>query len=70
MWGEEGFELARGVQGGRGQQAGVDAHSHLMHNPCWVRDAVGRLEDGAGGPGGGEEVGHGGSWDQRTRRGV
>lgn len=41
-----------------------------MNNACWVRDAVGGLEDGAGSPRGGQEVCHGGSWDQRTRRRV
>lgn len=64
---KQGLELALGVQGGGGQQPGVDAHCHLMHDACWVGDAVGGLEDGAGGPRGGQEVGHRRSCDQRTR---
>lgn len=70
MWGEEGLELALGVQGRGGQQAGVDAHCDLMHDACWVGDAVGGLEDRARGSRGGQEVGHGGSSNQRTRRRV
>lgn len=70
MWGKEGLELALGVQGGGGQQPGVDAHCDLMHNACRVGDAVRGLEDGAGGPRRGQEVGHRCSCDQRTRRRV
>lgn len=70
MWGKEGLELALGVQGGGGQQTGVDAHCDLVHNACWVGDAVGGLEDGAGGSRGSKEVGHGCSCDQRTSRGI
>ncbi len=41
-----------------------------MNDACRVGDAVGGLEDGAGGYGGSQEVGHGCSSDQRTRRRV
>lgn len=67
MRGKEGLELALGVQGGGGQQSGVDAHRDLMHDACWVGDAVGGLEDGAGGDRGGQEVGHGCGRDKRPR---
>lgn len=70
MLGEERLELALGVQGGGGQQSGVDAHSDLMHDACRVGDAVGGLHDGAGGYRGRQQVGHGRSRDQRARRGV
>lgn len=70
MWGKEGLELALGVQGGGGQQTGVDAHGDLVHNACWVGDAVGGLQDGAGGSRGSKEVGHRCSRDQRTSRGI
>lgn len=70
MRGEQGLEWALGVQGGRGQQPGVDAHCDLVHDACWVRDAVGGLQDGAGGPRRGQDVGHGCSRDQGPRRGV
>lgn len=70
MWGKERLELALGVQSGGGQQSGVDAHCDLMHNACRVGDAVGGLKNGAGGNRGSQEVGHGCSRDQRTRRRV
>lgn len=70
MRGKEGLELALGVQGGGGQQPRVDAHCDLMHDACRVGDAVRGLEDGAGGDGGGQQVGHGRSRDQGTRRGI
>lgn len=70
MRGEQGLELALGVYSRGRQQPGVDTHCHLMNNACWVGDAVGRLEDGAGSSRGSQEVGHRGSWDQRTRRRV
>lgn len=64
---KERLELALRVQGRRGQQSGVDAHRDLMYDARGVGDAVGGLEDGAGGDGGGQEVGHGRSRDQGTR---
>lgn len=70
MRGKEGLELALGVQGGGGQQPGVDAHCDLMHDACRVGNAVGGLQDGAGGYRGSQEVGHGCSRDQRARRWV
>lgn len=71
MWGKERLELALGVQGGGGQHSGVDPHCDLMNNACRVRDAVGRLEDRrSGGHRRRQEVGHGCSRDQRTRRRV
>lgn len=70
MRGKEGLELALGVQGGGGQQPGVDAHCDLMHDACWVGDAVGGLEDGARTSRGSQEVGHRCSCDQRTRWGI
>lgn len=48
----------------------VEAHRDLMHDACRVGDAVGGLEDGAGGYGGSQEVGHGRGRDQGARRGV
>lgn len=68
--GEEGLELALGVKGGRGQQPGVDAHSDLVDDTAWVRDAVGGLQDGPRGPRGGQDVGHRGCCDQGPRGGV
>lgn len=47
MRGKEGLELALRVQGGRGQQSGVDAHCDLMNDACRVGDVVGGLEDRA-----------------------
>lgn len=47
MRGKEGLELPLRVQGGRGQQPGVDAHCDLMYDACRVGDAVGRLKDRA-----------------------
>lgn len=47
MRGKEGLELPLRVQGGGGQQPGVDAHCDLMYDACWVGDAVSGLEDGA-----------------------
>lgn len=58
------------MQGGGGQQSVVEAHRDLMHDACRVGDAVGGLEDGAGGYGGSQEVGHGRGRDQGARRGV
>lgn len=70
MRGEKRFELALWMQGRGGEQPGVDAHRHLVDNACRVGYAIGGLEDGAGDPRGGQEVGHGGRCDQRTRRRV
>lgn len=70
MWGEEGLELALGVQGGGGQEPGVDPHRDLMHNASRVGDTVGGLKDGTRGTRGGQEVGHGCSRDQGPRWGV
>lgn len=66
--GKEGLELALGVQGGRGQKSGVDAHCDLMHDACWVGKVVGGLQHGRpGGNRGRQEVGHGRSRHQRPR---
>lgn len=70
MRGEKGLELPLGVQGGGGQQPGVDAHCDLMHDACRVGDAVGGLQDGPRGSRGGQQVGHRCGGDQGTRRGV
>lgn len=70
MWGKEGLELAGGVQSGRRQEARVDAHGDLMHDARRVGEAIGGLKDGARGARGGQQVGHGRSWNQRTRGGV
>lgn len=67
---KEGLELALGVQGGGGQQPGVDAHRHLVHEASRVGNAVGRRQDGAGGHRRGQQVGHGSRGDQRPRGGV
>lgn len=67
---KEGLELALGVQGGGGQQPGVDAHRHLVHDAGRVRDAVGGRQDGAGGHRRGQQVGHGRRRDQGARRRV
>lgn len=67
---KQGLELALGVQSGGGQQPGVDAHCDLVHDTCRVGDAVGGLEDRVGGSRRSQEVGHGCSRDQRTRRGI
>ncbi|KAG7260024.1 hypothetical protein CRUP_008658 [Coryphaenoides rupestris] len=56
----EGLELAWVVQGGRGQEAGVDAHRDLVvHQAPRVRYAVGGLQHRARRTGGGgQQVGH------------
>lgn len=62
---EDGLVLGL-VHGGGRQQAGVDAHWHLVHHPAGVAQAVARvLEQRSGGAGRGEEV-----RDGRRRRGV
>lgn len=67
---KEGLEFALGVQCGGGQQSGVDAHRDLVHDAPRVGDAVGGLEDGAGGHRRGQQVGHGRGCDQGARRGI
>lgn len=58
---EEGFVLSL-LQAGGGQQAGVDAHGHLVHDAvAGVAQPVGRvLQQRAGGAGRGQQVRHGG----------
>lgn len=70
MRGKQRLELALGVQSGRGQQPGVDAHCDLVHNASRVGDAVGGLQTGPGGARRGQDVGHGRGRDQGTRGGI
>lgn len=67
---KEGLEFALGVQGGGGQQPGVDAHRDLVHDARRVGDAVGGRQDGTGGHRRGQQVGHGRRSDQGARRRV
>lgn len=64
---EDGFVLSL-VQGGGRQQARVDAHGDLVHDPTGVGQAVARvLEQRSGGAGRGEEVGDGRGGAERCR---